>query len=294
VVDAARVLPAFVGLDLQPPPLPPVDEFRFLANACDPRLIERHPEVSEIARSLGYDPIAFDEADLRRRLSAAIVSIIPAMKYPDLRSGGVALAAALTQYRRAPNAIVLGIVRGGVTLATEVARSLGLPLDLVLLRSMMQRLPEPPLCAARVAGRQVLDDELQRIASNQPAIEALFIADALVALTERDRSCRGNRPERELAGRTVLLVDNGMRTGGTMRNAIRMVRALAPARIVYAVPTGSAEAVSMVTPFADEAICLSSPEPYPHVGMFYQRFDVGDEREILAMLDDFETADNPA
>ena len=58
---------AFVGLDLQPPPLPPVDEFRFLANACDPRLIERHPEVSEIARSLGYDPIAFDEADLRRR-----------------------------------------------------------------------------------------------------------------------------------------------------------------------------------------------------------------------------------
>jgi putative phosphoribosyl transferase len=145
-----------------------------------------------------------------------------------------------------------------------------------------------------VAGRQVLDDELQRIASKQETIEAQFIADALVALTERDRSCRANRPERELAGRTVLLVDNGMRTGGTMRNAIRMVRATAPARIVSAVPTGSAEAVAMITPFADEVICLSSPAPYPHVGMFYTRFDVGDEREILAMLDDFEAADNPA
>jgi predicted phosphoribosyltransferase len=212
------------------------------------------------------------------------------MKYADLRSGGVALAAVLTQYRGIPNAIVLGIVRGGVTLAAEVAWSLDLPLDLVLLRSMMQRLPEPPLCAARVAGAEVLDDEIQRIASNRETIEEAFIADALAALTERDRSCRGDRAAQDIAGRTVLLVDNGMRTGGTMRNAIRMVRALAPARIVSAVPTGSAEAVAMVTPVADEVICLSTPVPYPHVGMFYTRFDVGDEREILAMLDGFENA----
>jgi predicted phosphoribosyltransferase len=216
------------------------------------------------------------------------------MKYPDLRSGGVALAASLTHYRNAPNSFVLGIVRGGVTLATEVASSLDLPLDLVLLRSMMLRTLEPPLCAARVAGRQVLDDELKMIASNQETIEAQFIADALAALTERDQSCRGSRDVRDIAGRTILLVDNGMRTGGTMRNAIRMVRALAPARIVSAVPTGSAEAVALVTPLADEVICLSSPSPYPHVGMFYTRFDVGEEREILAMLEDFETAHDRA
>jgi putative phosphoribosyl transferase len=214
------------------------------------------------------------------------------MKYADLRSGGVALAAVLTQYRAAENTVVLGIVRGGATLATEVARALGLPLDLVLLRSMMQRLPEPPLCAARVAGTQVLDEELEKIASASETVEGQFVADALAALTERDRACRGNRGERELAGRTVLLVDNGMRTGGTMRNSIRMTRALSPARIISAVPTGSAEAVSMVTPLADEVICLSSPAPYPHVGMFYTRFDVGDEREILAMLDAFDAADN--
>ena len=216
------------------------------------------------------------------------------MKYADLRSGGVALAGALTQYRGAEHAIVLGIVRGGVTLATEVAGSLALPLDLVLLRSMMQRLPEAPLSAARVAGVQVLDDELRRIASDPESVERQFIADALAALTERDRACRGRRAARDIHGRTVLLVDNGMRTGGTMRNSIRMVRALAPARIVAAVPTGSAEAVALVAPFADEVICLSSPAPYPHVGMFYKRFDVGDEREILAMLDAFEPASEQA
>jgi putative phosphoribosyl transferase len=213
-----------------------------------------------------------------------ILGMIRVMKYADLRSGGVALSVALEQYDRAEDTIVLGIVRGGVTLALEVASSMALPLDLVLLRSMMQRLPEPPLCAAMVAGTLVLDEELKTIADTA-TIEARFVADALDALAERDRICRGSRKPNGIAGRVVLLVDNGMRTGGTMRDAIRAVRALAPARIVCAIPTGSAEAVAMITPLADEVVCLSSPVPYPHVGMFYERFDVGSEREILGMLD---------
>lgn len=208
------------------------------------------------------------------------------MKYADLRSGGVALATALERYRRAENTIVLGIVRGGVTLALEVASSLELPVDLVLLRPLMQRLPGPPLAAARAGGNLVLDDELKAITNHLPrSVEEIFIAEAIDALAERDEICRGLRAPAGITGKTVLLVDNGLRTGGTMRLAINAVRRLAPARIVAAVPTGSLEAVALITPLADEVICLSSPVPYPHVGAFYENFDVGSEQEIRTMLD---------
>jgi predicted phosphoribosyltransferase len=212
------------------------------------------------------------------------------MKYADLRAGGAALASVLEQHRGAKDTIVLGIVRGGVTLALEVARTLGLPVDLVLLRAMLQRLPGPPVSAGRVAGTLVLDDELTAMTDHPPqTVEEIFVADALAGLAQREQTCRGSRPPVDISGKTVLLVDNGLRTGGTMRMAINAVRRLNPARIVVAVPTGSAEAVALNTPLADELICLSSPAPYPHVGVFYIRFDVGSEQEILAMLDEFET-----
>jgi predicted phosphoribosyltransferase len=210
------------------------------------------------------------------------------MKYADLRSGGVALATALESHRDAPDTIVLGIVRGGVTLALEVARRLGLPVDLVLLRATMQRLPDGPVAAGRVAGKLVLDDELLVIAAHPPqTIEEIFVAEALDGLAQREQTCRGSRPPAEIAGKKVLLVDNGLRTGTTMRMAINAVRRLRPARIVAAVPTGSLEGVALIEPLADEVVCLSSPVPYPHVGMFYERFDVGTESQILAMLEAF-------
>jgi predicted phosphoribosyltransferase len=208
------------------------------------------------------------------------------MKYPDLRSGGVALATALEQHRGAENTIVLGIVRGGVTLALEVAQRLALPVDLVLLRPLMQRLPGAPLAAARVAGHLILDDELTAITSHPPqTVEEIFIGDAIDGLAQREELCRGSRRPSDVEGKTVLLVDNGLRTGGTMRLAIKAVRHLGPSRIVSAVPTGSREAVALITPWADEVICLSSPDPYPHVGAFYEKFDVGSEQEIRTMLD---------
>jgi putative phosphoribosyl transferase len=212
------------------------------------------------------------------------------MKYADLRSGGVALAAALAQYRRAERTIVLGIVRGGVTQAHEVARTLELPLDVVLLRPMMQRLPAAPVCAAWVAGALVLDDELTAMTAH-PAqtAEEIFVAEALATFAEREKTCRGARRSLNVAGCTVLLVDNGLRTGGTMRSAIHALRRLNPARIVAAVPSGSSDAVTLVTPLADALICLASPEPYGHVGMWYQRFDVGSERDICELLKSFPT-----
>jgi predicted phosphoribosyltransferase len=209
------------------------------------------------------------------------------VKFADLQSGGRAVAAELEHYRHAENAIVLGIIRGGVAVAFEVARAFELPLDLVLLRRMMERLPGPPVCAARVAGALVLlDDELTAMTGHPPkTVEEIFVADALEELKHREQVCRGSRPAVHIAGKTVLLVDNGMRTGGTMRLAINAVRRLAPARIVAAVPAGSAEAVALVTPLADEMICLWSPQPFGHVGMCYKRFDVGNEQQIVEFLD---------
>ena len=205
------------------------------------------------------------------------------MQYANLRAGGVALAEALGRYRGAADTIVLGIVRGGVPLADEVARALDLPLDVVLIKRMFLR-DFGASSAASVAGTRTLDEDLREMLAGAPSPERTYLEEALGHFAAREELCRQSRAPLDVAGKTVLLVDNGMRSGGTMRISIRAVRMLEPARVVAAVPTGSKDAVEMVQPLADDLICLSSPAPYPHVGMFYKRFDVGSEREIAATL----------
>jgi predicted phosphoribosyltransferase len=206
--------------------------------------------------------------------------------FADLHDAGRILADSLQHHRSDRHAIVLGIVRGGVPVAFEVARALGLPLDLVLRRTLLQDPSGDSIRAVRVAGTLISHPDLERVARSSGTVEAGFLRDAIEDLTQREAMCRGTRPAPDLAGRTVLLVDNGVRTGKTMRASIQALRSVAPARIVAAVPVGSAEAVRAVGSFADEMICLATPDPFGHVGMYYRRFAVPNEKEIGRLLDE--------
>src|ERR1051325_6153828 len=154
-----------------------------------------------------------------------------ARRFPDMRGAGRDLALRLDAYRES-EPIILAIALGGVLVALEVAKRLGMPLDVVLIRRLL--LPQgqgAPVCAVNVAGTLVLDEALPPLPAVPGSPFDYFLTDALDGLSRRERTCRGGRPPQGLAGKTILMVDNGIRTGGTMRVAIRALRTQQPARI---------------------------------------------------------------
>jgi putative phosphoribosyl transferase len=204
------------------------------------------------------------------------------VRYDDLRSAGRELARALADHAGRADAVVLALVRGGVPAAAECAAALALPVDVLLLRGLLQNAAGGPARAVRVAGRLVLEDEVAAVAPDTPP--GRYVADGLEAFARRELLCRGERPPLDLAGRTVLLVDNGMRTGGTMRAAVRAVRRLGAARAVAAVPISSLAARDLLEVEADALVCLATADPFPHVGFFYRRFDVPADSDVQRIL----------
>lgn len=208
------------------------------------------------------------------------------MRFEDARAAGRALAEGLAAYGGRERAAVVAVARGGVAVALEVSKRLRLPLDLLLLRRLLvPRGPLEPVCAANVAGHAFLDAELTPRLEAEPALRP-FIAEALAELESRARECRGARPPADLAGRTVLLVDNGVRTGSTMLAALRALRTRSPARVVAAAPVAAPEALAEVSAAADDFVRLHTPEPFGHVGLWYTEFRRHSDGEIRAMLEE--------
>lgn len=208
-----------------------------------------------------------------------------APRFQDLRSAGRELSEGLASYRGAAGLVVLGVVRGGAVPALEVARGLGAPLDMVVVRRLFTpHGPHAPLCAVHAAGTLTLDEELPPRPAAPATPEDYFIADALEGLTRRARACRGERPPADLKGKTVLLVDNGIHTGSTMLIAVRALRRAGAARIVAAVPVASTEGAASVAAAADELVCLRTPEPFGHVGLWYADFTRPEDEEIPTLL----------
>jgi putative phosphoribosyl transferase len=216
------------------------------------------------------------------------------MRFDDARAAGRALATGLGAYRGREDAVVLALARGGVGVGYEVSKLLGLPLDLVCLRRLLvPRGAREPACVASVAGAPFLDDELKPAAAaragDRPTPDAglgHFIRDALAEFGERLLASRGERPALALSGKTVILVDNGVRTGSTMLAAVRAVRSRSPARLVAAAPVSDAGARAPVAAAVEEFVCLASPEPFGHVGLWYAEFRRPSDDEIRAMLDE--------
>jgi putative phosphoribosyl transferase len=213
---------------------------------------------------------------------------IDVMRFDDLRQGGRALVEPLARYRGMEGGLVLGLVRGGVPAALEVSTALDLPLDVVLFRSIFAREPCNPVRATTVGGRLILDPELTSWPDGAPSIEQIHANQAIEELRARTQLCRGQRAPLDIAGRTVLVVDNGIRTGTSMWGAVQAIRRSNPVRLIAAVPVADATRVDHIRSVVDELICLATPQPFGNAAVWYRNFDVPVDDTISTFLDERE------
>ncbi len=206
------------------------------------------------------------------------------MLFPDRATAGRSLGRSLARYAGRDDVLVLALPRGGVPVAYEVARALGAPLDLFLVRKLgMLGNPEIAMGAIASGGVRVLNDELLPPGVRPEEIEIVARREN-AELERRERLYRGDLPPPEVRGRTVILVDDGLATGASMRAAIRALRQLGPRRVVVAVPVGAADACRELGTEADEVLCGRTPEPFVAVGLWYDDFSETTDEEVRALL----------
>ncbi|MEA2961574.1 MAG: hypothetical protein QOI46_1672 [Alphaproteobacteria bacterium] len=205
--------------------------------------------------------------------------------FRDRRDAGRLLAEKLAAYANRPDALVLALPRGGVPVAYEVARALGAPLDVFVVRKLgVPGYEELAMGAVATGGVRVLNDQLvERLGIPEQMIDAVA-ARELQELARRERRYRGGRPPPDVRGRTVILVDDGLATGATMHAAIEALRQQKPTRIVVAVPTASPETCEEMKTKADDVICAITPEPFQAVGRWYQDFSQTTDEEVETLL----------
>jgi len=204
--------------------------------------------------------------------------------YQDRVDAGRKLAAALKGYRGA-DTVVLGVPRGGVVVAAEVARELGAPLDVVIARKIgAPTQPELAIGAVVSGDIRLLDENLIRHLGASPEYVEQETARQLGEVRRRVEQYRGSRPAPDFRGRTVLVVDDGIATGYTIRAALAGLREQAPGRLVVAVPVAPAAVCADMRTVADEVVCLQTPDPFYAVGAWYENFDQGSDEEVTALL----------
>src|SRR5437899_9362877 len=198
---------------------------------------------------------------------------IPPSRFRDRHEAGRRLADKLVAYAKRPDVLVLALPRGGVPVAYEVARSLQAPLDVFLVRKLgVPGYEELAMGAVATGGLRVLNDEIVHgLGIPEVEIDAV-VARELQELARRERLYRGDRPPPDVGGRTVILVDDGLATGATMRAAVQALRQQQPARIVVAVPTASPDTCEALRAEADDVTCAMTPEPFFAVGHWYDDF----------------------
>jgi putative phosphoribosyl transferase len=205
----------------------------------------------------------------------------------DRRDAGRQLAQALAaRGYRGDGLLVLGIPRGGVVVASEVARALDAPLDVVMARKL--RAPYQPELAigAVVSGDHLtlIDETLARATGATREYLEEEVRHQRAEIERRLRAYRGDRPTPDVRGRTVIVVDDGIATGYTFRAALEGLRRQHPARLVAAVPVAPAESLISLRQFADDVVCLATPEPFLAVGVWYDDFSQTTDEEVIALL----------
>ncbi|CAA9581414.1 MAG: Phosphoribosyl transferase domain protein [uncultured Thermomicrobiales bacterium] len=208
-----------------------------------------------------------------------------AARFRDRGDAGQQLAARFVAYAGEPNVIVLALPRGGVPVAYEVARALRASLDLFLVRKLgVPGHEELALGAIATGGVRVLNRSvLGELSITDATIEAVAAREGQ-ELARRERLYRGDRPAPDLRGRVVILVDDGLATGATMRAAARAARDQGPARLVVAVPVAPREECEGFRGEVDEIVCLLTPEPFYAVGAWYEDFAETTDDEVRDLL----------
>ncbi|HEY6948741.1 MAG TPA: phosphoribosyltransferase family protein [Gemmatimonadales bacterium] len=204
--------------------------------------------------------------------------------YRDRTEAGQALARHLAAHR-GTDPVVLGIPRGGVPVAAAVADALDGELDVVVARKVGAPLqPELALGAVTADGSSVFNDDIVSALGIDPDTLARLTAVQRTDAKRREERFRSGRPPLALAGRTVIVVDDGLATGATMRAAVRAARAAKPGRLLVAVPVGAADACDMLAREVDEVVCPARPEPFGAVGAYYERFAQVEDDAVTRLL----------
>jgi predicted phosphoribosyltransferase len=206
--------------------------------------------------------------------------------FADRTEGGHRLAELLKQYRGKPNTIVIALPRGGVVTGAAIADDLALPLDVLIVRKLgTPGHEELAMGAIGPGGVRVLNHEVvASLRIGRDRIEAETKREE-AELVRRERLYRRDQPPISFAGRTVIVVDDGLATGSTMSAAIAVIRQHKPARIVLAVPVAPIETLERFRPVVDELVYLESPEPFLAVGYWYLDFAQVEDAEVIAILE---------
>jgi putative phosphoribosyl transferase len=205
--------------------------------------------------------------------------------YEDRRHAGVELAARLRHLKGRPDVVVLALPRGGVPVAYEVARALDAPLDIFLVRKL--GLPghrELAMGAIASGGVRVLNDDVVSWYRVPQSVIDAMAREEQAELDRSERTYRAGHTPAELNGRVVVLVDDGLATGSTMKAAVEAVRAHTPVRIVVAVPVGSPETCREFAEVADEIVCARAPDRFAAVGQWYRDFSQTTDEEVHDLL----------
>jgi putative phosphoribosyl transferase len=206
-------------------------------------------------------------------------------RFRDRQEAGRLLAEALHEYAGSPGVLVLALPRGGVPVAHEVARALGAPLDVMLVRKLgVPGHEELAMGAIATGGVRILSDDVVEALGIPERVIATVAAAESQELERRERAYREGRPDPDVRDRTVILVDDGLATGATMRAAAVALRALNAGRLVVAVPVAPPESCAALHSVVDEVVCLATPDPFVAVGAWYEDFSETSDDEVREML----------
>ena len=207
-------------------------------------------------------------------------------RFRDRREAGRLLAERLRMEGDGSDTVVLALPRGGVPVAAEIAHALAVPLDVFVVRKLgVPGHEELALGAIASGGVRVLNQGVVDAARMSPEAVERVARRELEEVERREAAYRGGRPPVETAGKRVILVDDGLATGATMRAAVAAVRATGPARIVVAVPIAAASTCEELAREVDEIVCLRTPEPFYAVGLWYEDFSQTTDEEVRALLE---------
>ena len=208
------------------------------------------------------------------------------MIFRDRTEAGKYLATKLLSYKDRQDALVLALPRGGVPVAFEVAQALRVPLDIFLVRKLgVPGHEELAMGAISTGGVRVLNEDTVDYLRIPEHIIDSIATEELKELKRRELAYRGNRPEPDVKGKTVIIIDDGLATGSTIRAAAQALRQQQPARIVVAVPVSAPETCDEYRIGVDEIICAVTPEPFFGVGMWYLDFSQTTDEEVRDLLE---------
>jgi putative phosphoribosyl transferase len=211
--------------------------------------------------------------------------------FRDRREAGRVLAAMLKDYAGRDDVVVLALPRGGVPVAFEVAEALAAPLEIFLVRKLgTPGHRELAMGAIASGGIRVLNEDVVKWLGIRPEQIDAVAREEHRELERRQATYLEGRAPARLEGRVVILVDDGLATGSTMRAAVQAVRQMQPARIVVAVPVGAPDTCREVADIADEVVCARMPEPFSAVGQWYANFDQTTDREVMDLIHEHASA----